>query len=162
MNRCGPVLDSRSGEIKGSARLLPSFHASINHPISVWLRCHFLVPQSSLCVSGLVCFCSVMDLNRILFVSKGKQLVQCVYAGVGVCTNVRRAGVQGCHRTKLINRPFARAETGPNKMYGGKRRIERDLRSKRGRNSEQNERESLFGLNDCGTFADHFGQFENP
>lgn len=112
----------RSKALSISSLSSPSFYTPINQPISVWLRCYFLVPQSSVCVcQNSVCFCSVMDLHRILFVSKGKQLEQCICvclcAWVSECVYQREKSRRSrLSLNKLISRLFVRLGTALNKI----------------------------------------------
>lgn len=101
--------------------LSPPFHASINHQISVWLRCHFLVPLSSPCLSKL-CLFLLSDGSEQNSVCVQRETISSVYQCV--CLRARLRGrVYQCEKSrhsrppqnKLINWPFVRAETGPNK-----------------------------------------------
>lgn len=114
----------------------------------------------ALCVSVKtlsVCFCSATDLNRILFVSKGKQLDQCTC--VCLCAWLSGCGYQ-CEKSrrsrlslnKLISRPFVRT------WDRTKHDVEDERRTESNRillKIERETRRSLSGLSDYARFADH-------
>lgn len=91
-----------------------------------------------------------MDLNRILFVSKGKQLDQCMCVCVhGLLGSVYQRVKSRRSRpslNKLINCPFVRPGTGPNKIKIKENRSRSEIivgERRRQQDSKQREKESL-------------------
>lgn len=120
--------------IKSPARLSPvlAIISPISHPVSVWLCCYFPVPQRARWVcQNSVCSCSLTDLDRILFVSRGKQSDQCM----GVCMHglvgfvyQREKSVQGRRWINSLTDHLSGLRQNQTRYNQKRERVEADLR----------------------------------